>query len=377
MANSLVVASPPGARNWLIGSIGTVSDGSACHGIAPGPGTYDSSGPANSGGTNVFPNSLYFSQLQDRLAAPGLQTREYWLGEIDQFSNTNPRGETVPVDISWSNSVQAIAGSQPLDGFDLVTNNHWVPFTFNYALAGSEHIIGATLSLAMRVMNSAASDVLYFENANSSQTFASLGWLPIGTGTNTTVRVLDLANQLNLLTNGQFNLAVQGDIGIDWALLELKVAPNASVSTLTISAIADATVRGGTSAANNFGSSTTLTVRQDASANNIQKSYLRWDLSGVAGAVFQARVNLTPLAVPLNGIEQGVAVASGETWTESGINWNNQPGAGERFATWISSTNTQVSFDVTPQVLDALTGDKQLSLQLFSITTNSVDYASH
>src|SRR5207247_773286 len=60
----------------------------------------------------------------------------------------------------------------------------------------------------------------------------------------------------------------------------------------------------------------------------------------------------------------------------SAITWNNQPGRGERFATWIPGTNSQVSFDVTPQVLDALMGDKQLSLALFSITSNSVDYAS-
>jgi autotransporter-associated beta strand protein len=376
MANSLVVASPPGARNWLIGSIGSVSDGSACHGIPPGPGTYDSSGPANSGGTNVFPDSLYFTQLQDRLAAPGMQTREYWLGEIDQFSNANPRGESVPLDTSWSNAVQAVSSGQALDGFDLVTNNHWIPFTFNYALGPGEHIVGATLSLAMRTLNSASSDALYFEAVTNGQAFSSLGWLPIATGTNATVRVLDLANQINLLTNGQCNLAAQGDIGIDWALLDLKVAPNASVSTSTVSASADATVRAGTSAANNFGSGTTLTVRQDASANNIQQAYVRWDLSGVAGAVYQARVVLTPVSVPLNGVEQGVALANSNAWTESGITWNNQPGAGERFATWIPGTNTQVSFDVTPQVVDALTGDKQLSLQLFSITTNSVDYAS-
>lgn len=86
VANSLVVGSPPGARNWLIGSIGNVSAGGSCHGISSGPGMYDSSGPANAGGANVFPNSLYFAQLQDRLAAPSLQTRDYWLGEIDSFT---------------------------------------------------------------------------------------------------------------------------------------------------------------------------------------------------------------------------------------------------------------------------------------------------
>ena len=90
----------------------------------------------------------------------------------------------------------------------------------------------------------------------------------------------------------------------------------------------------------------------------------------------QARVVLTPMNVPTNGIEQGVAIANSNNWTEAGITWNNQPGGGERFATWIPGTSAPVSFDVTPQVMAALAADKQLSVQLFSIGTNSVDYAS-
>src|SRR6185437_14148404 len=57
-ANNLKVASPPGARNWLIGSIGTVSRGGDCHGVVSQPGSWDSSGKT---GTNVFPDSLYFT----------------------------------------------------------------------------------------------------------------------------------------------------------------------------------------------------------------------------------------------------------------------------------------------------------------------------
>ena len=262
VANNLVVSSPPGARNWLIGSVGVVSDGSSCHGIPPGPGTYDSSGPANAGGTNVFPDSLYFAQLQNRLAAPNLQTRDYWLGEIDGF-------------------------------------------------------------------------------------------------TNATTRVLDLAGQLGLLTNGQLNVAIQGDIGVDWAMLELQVAPNINARTLLLAPAADATVREGTFAGNNFGTTNTLSVRNDSSANNTREAYLRWDLTGLTQAVYQARVSLTPVGVGTNDIEQG---------------------GGERFANWIPGTNAPVSFDVTPQVLDALANDKQLSLQVYSVrnvgTAGSVDYAS-
>jgi hypothetical protein len=376
-ANGFIVQNPPGANNWLIGSIGPIQTGTAWNigytNMPHAAANYDSSG---SSATNVFPDSLYFSQLQDRLAAPNLQTRDYWLGDIDQFTNNLPGGEKVFLDSTWSNAVKSAASGQPLDGFDVVTNNHWIPFTFNFSRATNERVVAATLALALRATNSASSDVLYLDGTNNSFTFSSLGWLPIGTGTNTTVRVLDLGNQLNLLTNGQLNVAAQGDLGIDWAMLELQVAPNISATITTLTPVADATVRGGTSAANNFGAAMNLTVRQDASANNQQRAYLRWDMSGVSGKISQARVILTPLTVGANGIEQGVAVANSNNWMESGVTWNTQPGGGERFATWLPSTNGSVSFDVTSQVLDALQNDKQLSLQLFSIGTNSVDYAS-
>jgi autotransporter-associated beta strand protein len=381
-ANSLVVASPPGAHNWLIGSIGNVSDGNSCHGIPPEPGTYDSSGPNNAGGTNVFPHSLYFAQLQDRLAVPNLQSRDYWLGEIDSFAGAFG-GDLVPVDAAWRSAIQSVAAGQTLDAFDVVTNNHWVPFTFNFVLSPTEHIVGATLSLCMRATNSAASDVLYLDSLTNSFTFSSLGWLPISTSplaTNATTRVLDLGTQFNLLTNGQLNVAIQGDIGIDWALLELQVAPTVNLGTLGLSPAADATVRGGASANINFGTATTLTTKNDSTADNNRQSYLRWDLSTITQKVFQARVRLTPVSVGTNAIEQGVSVATSNNWNESTITWNNQPGRGERFANWIPAANVPLSFDVTPQVLDALANDKQLSLQLFSVrnvgAAGNVDYAS-
>ena len=383
VANSLLVASPPGARNWLIGSIGNVSKGGDCHGIVSQPGAWDSSGPANAGGTNVFPNSLYFAQLQDRLAAPNLQTRDYWLGEIDGFTNSSPAGEAVPVDAAWRTAVQAVAGGQPLDGFDVVSNNHWVPFTFNFSLAPTEHVVAATLSLSMRATNSATADVLYLGNLTNVFAFSDLGWLPVSTsplGSNATTRVLDLTGRIGLLTNGQLNLAIQGDIGVDWALLELQVAPNVNAGVLMLTPAADATVRAGSFAANNFGTTNTLTVKNDSSADNTRQAYLRWDLTDITQTVYQARVVLTPVNVGTNGIEQGVAVATSNNWAETTITWNNQPGRGERFANWIPATNAQVSFDVTPQVLDALANDRQLSVQLFSVrnvgAAGIVDYAS-
>jgi len=85
------------------------------------------------------------------------------------------------------------------------------------------------------------------------------------------------------------NVAVQGDIGIDWAVLELQVAPNITAFTNTITPVADALVRAGVNAGLNFGSASTLTVKEDASADNDRKAYLRWDLGGWRGRFIRPR----------------------------------------------------------------------------------------
>ena len=370
-----VVQNPPTARNWLIGSIGTIENGTGYVGPHD-PGTYDSHG------SNVFPNSLYYAQLQDRLAGPNLQTREYWLGEIGKFTNSYPGGEVVPVDAAWRTAVQSAAGGSPLSNFDVVSNTHWVPFTFNFIVATNEQIVGATLAVSLLGAGGGASnDVIYLDSLTNSRLFSALGWLPISSAiSNPSVRVLDLSSQLHLLADGRLNLALQNDVGIDWALLEVHVAPKVDAGILALLPVADATVRGGASAGVNFGAATTLSVREDPSADNDRRAYLRWDLSSVTGIVYQAKIRLTPTAVGTNGIEQGVAFTTNDVWTEAGITWNSQPGGGKRFATWIPGANAPIEANVTPQVLDALAGDKQLSVQLLALRNfgnlANVDYGS-
>lgn len=363
-ASGFIVQNPPGARNWLIGSVGPIKSGTAYVGPHD-PGTYESSG---TNGANVFPDSLYYTQLQDRLAAPNLQTREYWLGDIDAFTNyTGP--EAVPVDSAWAAAVQGAAGGAPVDGFDVVTTAHWVPFTFNFALATNEQLVAATLSLSLLAAgNSGSNSLLYVNIASNGVPLDALGWLPLSNAvTNPSVRVLDLSAARNLLAGGQLNVAVQGSVGIDWAMLELQVAPALNATTNSLEPVADAYVQGGTSANTNYGTNSTLLVKEDTSINVERKAFLRWDLSSVVGQVLQARVRLTPLSVGTNALEHGLTVANGDAWNETTVTWNTQPGGGKRFATWIPAAAVPVELTVTPQVLDALAGDKQLSLELFSL----------
>ena len=369
--NGFTIEAPPLTHNWLIGGIGPLAAGGGSGLQAPG--TFDSLG------TNVFPNSLYYAQLQDRIAAPGLQTREYRIGAINLFSSNNP----VSLDMAWSNTVQTAAAGEPLDNFGVVTNGHWVPFTFNFSLANNEQIVAATLSLSMlAAANTDTNDVLYLGSLTHSFLFSNLGWLPLSTAsTNPSVQVLDLSGQLELLTNGQLNVAVQSDVAVDWAKLELKVAPIMTTFTNTLTPTDDATVRAGTYATNNFGGLATLTVNEATLPINEQKAYLRWDLSGVAGTILQARVQLVPINVAASGIEQGVTFANTNTWNESTVTWTNQPGGGKRFATWMPQQNAPVEFVIPPQLMDTVAAQgNQLCLQLYSIhnvgVLGSVDYAS-
>ena len=373
-AKGFIVQNPPTARNWLIGSVGTIQSGTSYVGPHD-DGTYDSHG------TNVFPNSLYYAQLQDRLAAPNLETREYWVGDIDQFVTGSPTGDVVTVNSAWRTAVQTAAGGAMVNGFDIVTNGQWVPFTFNYSLSVTDRIVGATLAFALRSTTGTATNaVLYLDSTGSSNSFSSLGWSTIGAGTNTTVRVLDLASQLSLLADGNLNLAVAGDVGVDWAMLELQVAPVIATYTNTLYPVADTFAQGGTNSSLNFGTNTTLLIKADTSANSRRQGYLRWNLAGCSGNVLQALVRLTPTSVGTNGLEHGITLATSNQWSETTLNWDNQPGGGKRFATWIPSTNGPVEFVVTPQVQAALAGDGQLSLELFSLNAvgapGLVSYAS-
>ena len=374
-ADGLVVESPPTARNWLIGSIGPLVANTAAIPYPAPAGTYDSLG------TNVFPNSLYYAQLQDRLSAPNLEPREYWIGDIDNFSTSSPTGEVVTVDAAWRAAVQSAAGSAALNGFDFVATNQWIPFTFGFSLSATDQIVGATLALAMRSVGGSSSNaVLYLDDIANSNRFASLGWPPIGSGTNTKVRVFDLGGQLNLLADGKLNLAVAGDVGIDWAMLEFQVTPAQSLYTNSILSVADAYVRGGASSNLNFGADTTLAIKLDSSADNQRRGFFRWNLAGWSNNFVQARIRLTPVSVGTNGIENGIALVTNSAWSESTITWSNQPAGSKRFATWIPAANVPVEFVVTPQVQAALAGDGQLSLELFSLSNvggpGTVSYAS-
>lgn len=220
-ASEFIVQSPPTAQNWIIGSVGRLS-------TTRGPGIGRLLPPiADSHDCPVEPQSLYAAQLADRMAFGGVQVREYWLGDIDDFFNDG--SDDYPyVDPTWWDAVVSATDQTPI-GFDDLTSGAIVPFTVKLSLKQGEAIVGAKLTLALRASGPAADlGTLYLGDLDHGFAYADLGWEPLST-TETGVRVVDLNGQLDVLQSGQLNVALGPDTAVDWAMLSLKIIPAPAV----------------------------------------------------------------------------------------------------------------------------------------------------
>lgn len=355
-SDGFVVQNPPTAQNWLIGSTGPIVAGSVYVGPHD-PGIVESHGVA------VQPRSLYQAQLQERLAYPKLDYREYWVGDIDNFYSTTGTGNTVPVDATWQSQFDA-ATTVPLSNFDNLSDPQAIPFTLNFPLASGELIVGATLSLGLRATSSDVSgNRIYIDSLTDNPTFASLGWSDIAM-TGTTSKVLNLASRLSLLQDGRLNLGILQNTAIDWVVLNLQVAPASSLKSWSVPAVADAMVQGGINANLNYGTATTFSIKEDTNADLDRRGFLRFDLGAIQGEVLRATIKLVPTSVGAT-IENRISFVASNTWSETGVTWNNQPSA-VSFASSIVSTGNPYEILVTPLVQQALDTGNLLSLRVDS-----------
>jgi hypothetical protein len=363
-AEALDVENPPTARNWLVGSEGVITTTNS-DAVPPNPdfGTYDSNG------SPVFPSSLWGNQHQDASAKTNLQMREYVVGDFDRFVGATNSGDPVAVNTNWAAAVTAAASSAgaALGNFDDARTNRWIPWTHSFSVDPGDTIVSATLSFAVRSTGPGwADDVLRIESTNSAATLASLG-RSAADPTNSTVLRYDLKDRLADLADGRLNLAVSADTGVDWSVLELRVAPASGVptSTVTLVAEADAHVQGGTNSASNYGTNTSMLVKE-ASADVRRRAYVRWNLASLTNRIVDARVRLNIASSSTNLIENSAALA-GNGWTESTLNWNNQPASSSPFYSWHATTNRPtLEINVTREVQEALGSDGLLTLQISS-----------
>jgi hypothetical protein len=117
----------------------------------------------------------------------------------------------------------------------------------------------------------------------------------------------------------------------------------------------------------NFGTASTLVV--DATPDT--KSYLKFDLSPYAGRTIQSASLSFSVGSSGSAGQQPVKIANKDTWTETGITYNNRPGLGTTVGTIVGPTSpsTPISVRLSPADLQTKIG---LPLSL-GVTTGSGD----
>jgi hypothetical protein len=370
------VRNPPTARNWLVGSAGTILASAYPVGADP-EGTYDKSGPA---GLAVYPRSLYHGQLQQRLKWPRSEHREYWLGDIDQHTGTGGAGEPVNCDAAWLSQVEALDDAPASSGFDDLGAGRHTAFTFDFALDPGDTVVAASLTVGLRATGlGPGADALRLDSAANALTYAALDWTPLSTAAPLSRTT---AVDVGLLADGRLNVALGTDSAADYAVLHLQVSKAGPVvRTVTLNPEADAYVRAGTANEGlNFGTTTTLLTKDVTVSSVTRLAYLRWDLSAVAGSVVQAKVRLAGISANQAGSENGVAEVSDDSWGETAITYLNRPAIGRLFGQWLPVAGQPVEFDVTPQASAALRDNRKLSLGISSTgdygASGNVAYAS-
>lgn len=132
-----------------------------------------------------------------------------------------------------------------------------------------------------------------------------------------------------------------------------NVSVASSSGSVALTSVADAYVRDGDYANTNYGSTSSLEAKTD-SVNWSRTDLIRFDLSSVSGVVNGAKLRLYG---KISGTDpqltiSAFSVASPNNWSETTVNWNNQPAAVSTLSsrTVSGSTATWYEWDVTSYV---------------------------
>ena len=153
------------------------------------------------------------------------------------------------------------------------------------------------------------------------------------------------------------------------------------VNSTTLIPIADTYVRDGSSADTNFGAALDLQVKANPTVGLNRRIFLKFDIGGLT-TVSSARLRLFGNFTASGGGASPVTVhiQNTDSWTETGLTWNNQPAAGSAVRTVSVGTTAQYwEWDLTSLVQDQISnGQRIMSLELENdvTTTNPASFNS-
>ncbi|MFA6286084.1 MAG: DNRLRE domain-containing protein [Opitutaceae bacterium] len=139
--------------------------------------------------------------------------------------------------------------------------------------------------------------------------------------------------------------------------------------------VADACVRDGTYASTNYGTDTTLMAKLDATSYT-RESYLRFDVGDLTSAS-SVKLLLMPTSVGTSPATLSYELLTDDSWTETGITWNNRPTGSTVLGTATGYTaGTPVELDVTGEAHAHAAGDGMLSIRIRSTTSGSATWVT-
>jgi hypothetical protein len=142
---------------------------------------------------------------------------------------------------------------------------------------------------------------------------------------------------------------------------------------LTLAPTADTYVRDGSAAAQNFGTAGVLAVKANPQVGLNRHIFLKFDLSGVTSAS-SATLRLFGNFTAASGTSPVTVHAEDtDSWTETGLTWDNQPAAGSAVVTVPIGLNAKYwEWDLTAFVQSQIAaGQQNMSLELQNDSTTS------
>ncbi|QEH43022.1 polysaccharide lyase family 8 super-sandwich domain-containing protein [Chitinophaga sp. XS-30] len=145
-----------------------------------------------------------------------------------------------------------------------------------------------------------------------------------------------------------------------------------------VTAIADAYVRNGSYAGTNYGSVTSLVIKKDTEGY-AREVYLKFNITDIPSTTDNVKLRLyVPYAnTGIAAVPWILQYVSNDSWTESGINWNNKPIGTSAIDTVTGRpAGNYAEWDVTAIALSQQLADGILSLRVISDATGSTTDAS-
>lgn len=131
--------------------------------------------------------------------------------------------------------------------------------------------------------------------------------------------------------------------------------------------IADSYVRDGGTANTNYGRDLSLVVKKDGNSGFSRTTYLKLDVKDLANIdTARLRMNIAGAGATIGGTQWQIWKCEDDSWTETGITWNNKPATTTLLASQPGKKTGYVEWDITGPVLQELAGDKTLTLAVVS-----------